>query len=158
MFYNLLPDTNKKRYLTGMTALNIPAPERTGGDWHFFESFYGRGKIKPKIFVAGEGEALNTNPILQDFGIHECSNELREMGIDLPHGKKVYAANHYRAILDMLYECVAVFKSYPSYLTVDDWLDNEEEKRPFLNSLLKFKPHLKAREWKMIQDWLSKQA
>lgn len=154
---SVLPNTNKKHYLTGMTALNIPSPEGTGGDWHFHEAFYGRGEKKPKIFLAGEGEELNTNDILQDLGIHECSNTLRRMGLSIPEGKKVYSANHYRAILDMLYECIKMLKSYPYDLDIGDWLDNEQEKQPFINLLFRLKPYLSDDEWKIIQDWISKQ-
>jgi hypothetical protein len=39
----VLPKTTLTCYLTGMTALNIPAPEGTTGDWHFEESFFSRG-------------------------------------------------------------------------------------------------------------------
>lgn len=152
-----LPDTNKKHYLTGMTALNIPSPDGTSGDWHFHEAFYGRGERKPKIFLAGEGESLNTNDILNDFGIYECSDILRKMGIIIPEGKKIYTANHYRAILDMLYRCVKILKSSPSYLEIGDWLDNEQQQKILLENLPKLKPSLDDKEWKIIQNWLLQQ-
>lgn len=155
--HSLLPDTSRSLYLTGMTALNIPSPNGTGGDWHFNEAFYGRGSIKPKIFLAGEGEALNTNDILHDFGIYECSSILRKAGIPIAKQEKVYAANHYRAVLDMLYRCVRLLKSYPSHLDIDDWLDDEQQKKNLLEYVHLLKPYLETTEWEMIQSWLSQQ-
>src|SRR4051812_23600347 len=101
-----MPVTTPKHYITGMTALNIPDPQSKGGDWHFHEAFYGRGTLPPKIFLAGEGEEWNTNTVLADFGIHECSAVLRRLGLDISQSQRVYAANHLRAILDMLYRCI----------------------------------------------------
>ena len=102
----MIPETSLRHYITGITALNIPLPEEGYGDWHFIEAFYGRGQRTPKIFVAGDKEEWNTHAIFGDFGIYECAEKLKKLGVEIPVGKKVYVAGHYRAVLDMLYRCV----------------------------------------------------
>jgi len=152
---SILPATSKKHYLTGVTALNIPSPDGTSGDWHFHETFYGRGEIKPKFMLAGEGEELNTNFILQDFGIYECSGTLRHLGVAVDN--KVYAANHHRAILDMLYRSVKLLRKSPTHIKIDDWLDTEEQKKLLLNKIKDLEPYMEKDEWQMIQTWLLEQ-
>ena len=56
---NLSPE----RYISGFPALNLPSPEGTSGDWHFWGAFYRKKKDAGTIFLAGEGEALNTSKI-----------------------------------------------------------------------------------------------
>ncbi len=151
-----LPKTTPTRYLTAMTALNIPAPEGTTGDWHFEESFFGRKSILPKFFVAGENDTLNTNTIFGDFGIYECSDILRAKGIVLAQNEKVYAANHNRAILDMLYRALKN-KEYPHHIAIDDWIDIKEQRKQLIDKIKQFKDFLEVDEWMMLMTWLSKQ-
>lgn len=151
-----MPATTLKHYITGMTALNIPDPESTGGDWHFQEAFFGRGNLPPKIFMAGEGEEWNTNKILADFGVHECSAILRRSGLNIPENQQVYAANHLRAILDMLYRCVK-HKNYPYHLEVDEWIDSKHEKVQLINSIKRLQSYLEDDEWQIVQRWLTAQ-
>jgi hypothetical protein len=148
----MLPHTTNKHYITGITALNIPSKEGTG-DWHFQESFYGRGNIKPKISLAGEGESLNTNPILADFGIYECSQVLRECGLHIPEKEKVYAANHYRAVLDMLYRA-ASNQTFPYHLNLEDWFNKSGEVAQLLKEVKHMEKKLPSDERKIIEQWL----
>ena len=141
----VLPKTTPTCYLTGMTALNIPAPEGTTGDWHFEESFWGRGDLRPKIFVAGEGRALNTNSIWETLGIYECSHILRVKGIAIAADEKVYTANHCRAVLDMLYNAIK-HKEYPHHIIIDDWLDIDAERKCFFDSIPLLNEFLKEDE------------
>jgi hypothetical protein len=151
-----IPITTLKHYITGMTALNIPDPESTGGDWHFQEAFYGRGTLPPKIFLAGEGEEWNTNKVLADFGIHECSKVLRRLGLDIPANQLVYAANYLRAIIDMLYRCIKR-KDYPYHLTIDEWLHSHNEKAQLITIIQGLQPYLEIDEWQIVQHWLASQ-
>lgn len=151
-----LPYTTRSHYITGKTALNIPAPENTGGDWHFREAFFGRGERKPRIFIAGEGEDWNTNAIWGNYGIHECSQVLKYYGLPILPEQKVYAANHYRAVLDMLYRCVKR-SDYPDHLCLDDWFDNKEQKEPFIKLVKQLQPYLSIDEWQLVETWLKSQ-
>lgn len=151
-----LPDTTPERYLTGMTALNIPAPDSSGGDWHFFEAFYGRGDRKPKIFVAGLGEDLNTNAIWGSEGIYECSALLRKAGLTIPANRKIFAANHFRAVVDMLYQCVTNDWP-PHHLIINDWFNNENEIKQLMGMVMCLKPYLNTAQWQLVLDWLTTQ-
>lgn len=148
----VLPKTTPSCYLTGMSALNIPAPEGTTGDWHFEESFWGRGNIIPKIFVAGEGRALNTNPIWGTLGIYDCSHILRAKGIAIAADEKVYAANHCRAVLDMLYNAIKS-KEYPYHIIVDDWLDIDSERKRLFEKIPLLNGFLKEDEKIILNSW-----
>jgi hypothetical protein len=150
----ILPKTTTTCYLTGMTALNIPAPEGTTGDWHFEESFFGRNGIKPKFFVAGNNAALNTNPIWGGLGIYECGYLLRAKGIAI--SENVYTANHCRAVLDMLYNAVQ-HKEYPHHIIIDDWLDIDSERKRLLDSLPVLNDFLKEDEKIILTSWLEVQ-
>ncbi len=152
----VLPKTTSTCYLTGMTALNIPAPEGTTGDWHFEESFWGRENIRPKIFVAGEGRDLNTNAIWGALGIYDCSSILRAKGITIATEERVYAANHCRAVLDMLYNALQ-HKEYPYHITVDDWLDVDSELKRFFENIPVLNNFLEDDEKIILNSWVGTQ-
>lgn len=152
----VLPQTTLTCYFTGMTALNIPAPEGTTGDWHFEESFFGRGNIRPKFFVAGEGRALNSNPIWGALGIYDCSYILRAKGIAIAADEKIYTANHSRAVLDMLYNALQ-YKEYPHHITVDDWLDVDSELKRFFENIPRLNDFLKEDERIILNSWVDAQ-
>ena len=152
----VLPKTTLTCYLTGMTALNIPAPEGTTGDWHFEESFFGRNGRAPKIFVAGEGAELNTNFIWGAWGVYDCSSILRAKGFAIAAEEKVYAANHCRAILDLLYTALKNLE-YPHHIAVDDWLDIAAEKKRLYDILPMLNGFLKEDEKIILNSWIEVQ-
>ena len=116
-----LPTTSKENYITGKAALNVPNEDNTFADWHFDETFLsGRGKIR----VAGK-DTPDTSLLLGEYGIRECGEVLRRYGVKLGDGEKVYAANHIRAILDMVLSTLAK-KKIPEHVTVQDMLDTPE--------------------------------
>ncbi|MHB1287668.1 MAG: hypothetical protein ACYCYP_14170 [Leptospirales bacterium] len=148
----LFPKTLPTRYLTGFVALNIPAPEKTGGDWHFW-GIFDSPRFPDNLSLAGEGLEWNTNSVFGDYGIHECSEELRRRGIIIPEGARVYSANHFRAILDMLYHSVAKGQ-IPRYLAIDDWLDTEEQKNEFFRLLDRYFPKFSPSEKELVSSWI----
>lgn len=152
----MIPHTTPDHYLTGMTALNIPSPQGGQGDWHFHESFYGRAGQEPTIFMAGEGEAWNTNPVFAKFGVYECSTTLRKLGLKIAPAEKVYAADHCRAMLDMLYRLVKEHASL-YHLEVDEWIDDPKEKERLVGAIKNLQSSLEQDEWKALQAWLTKQ-
>lgn len=152
----VLPKTTPTQYLTGMTALNIPAPEGTTGDWHFEESFWGRKGREPKFFVAGEGTELNTNSIWGVLGIYDCSSILRAKGLAIAAEEQVYAANHCRAILDLLYRALKNLE-YPHHIAVDDWLDIPAEKKRLFDSLSRLNGLLEEDEKIILNSWIEPQ-
>jgi hypothetical protein len=152
----MLPPTTKEYYLTGMTAMNIPNPEEDTGDWHFQAAFFGWKDRKSKIFVAGIAGAYDTNDILKDFGIQECHEKLRGMGVPIPESQPVYAANHYRAMLDMLLDCVKKGK-YPYHLDIDEWFNTEKQQNFVLSMARNFESHLPKDEWEILDKWIKAQ-
>ncbi len=154
----MLPKTSPQHYLTGMTALNIPCPDEGYGDWHFYEAFFGRGDIQPKVFVAGEDTELNTLPLFGDFGIHECGEILREKGVPLPANEKVFAAGHYRAVLDMLYRCLSQ-EHYPYHIDIDEWFDTSEQRLELIKKIeTLLLPRLDKKKQDILTKWLLHQA
>ena len=84
------PATSRRHYLTGLTALNIPAPEGTG-DWHFAETFEGVFGRPPAPFQIAGVNCLDTTPWLDDAGLYDARSRLEPYGLALPPGP-VYAA------------------------------------------------------------------
>ncbi len=151
----VFPETSPTRYLTGMVALNIPDPENTGGDWHFW-GIFDSPRFPDNLAMAGEGLEWNTNALFGDYGIHECSEELRRRGVIIPEGMPVYSANHYRAILDMLYHSIAKGQ-VPRYLAISDWLDTDEHQKTFFGLLDRFFSKLSPSEKELVSSWIKSQ-
>jgi len=152
---SLMPETSLVRYVTGMVALNIPAPENTGGDWHFC-GIFDSPRFPDNLTLGGEGLDWNTNPVFGNYGIHECSEILRSRGIFISPGIRVYSANHYRAILDMLYRSVSSGR-IPRHLEIEGWLDSDEQKRTFFGLLDQFLPKFSFSEKNLVFAWIKLQ-
>jgi len=130
MGMNHIPSTSPEHYLTGQAALNVPYDDNTFADWHFDEVFLsGRGRFR----VAGQ-DFPDTSQFLGSYGVRECSAVLRRYGVKLDDGEKVYAANHVRAVLDMVVSALSKGK-VPAHVTVDDTLDSPESLRDFHEQL-----------------------
>jgi hypothetical protein len=152
-----IPETSMTRYITGISALNIPAPEDTSGDWHFDPAFFEIDGHKPVIDLAGEGETINTNKLYGSYGIHECRQVLEERGVDVSEHTKIYSANHFRAILDMVYRYVFVWHQYPYAIELEDWLDTEEEKKAILKKAQEMAIVLAPEDKEKLTAWIEKQ-
>lgn len=117
-----LPPTSEENYITGRAALNVPNSDGSFADWHFHEVFLsGRGKIR----IAGKDSEL-TFQFFGNYGIRECSDTLRRFGLALPDTEKVYAANHVRAILDMVIGSISN-KKFPFHVVPSELIDSECE-------------------------------
>ncbi|MBQ7262087.1 MAG: hypothetical protein IJR14_00055 [Synergistaceae bacterium] len=142
-----------RRYISGYYALNLPAPEDTSGDWHFSSVFYRYEEDPGPVTLAGEGERIDTNAIWGDWGIYCCDDSLRRRALKAPSPS--YAANHFRAILDLLYESVRDGKE-PAYLcwASVDYLDTEEEKALLLAKAAEMIPHLDDDGRALLEQWI----
>ncbi len=145
------PVTSRSRYVTGIAALNIPAPENTGGDWHFLNTFKSQA-FPGNIDLAGEGLEWNTNAVFGDYGIHECSDYLHFRGVPIKKGMPVYSANHYRAILDMVHRSISNGR-IPCHIDIDGWLDSEQQKNMFFSLLDRFSGKLSPAEQRLVSSW-----
>lgn len=150
-----IPTTTPQRYITSTAALNIPAPEGTMGDWRFNWLVFNDDTM---LHLGGDGsEFVNTNPIYGNYGIHECSEELKERGVkNVP--EKVYSANHYRATLDLLYKKLQknlLIEPYPIW--VKDWFGREEQCLFLFEKALDMMPFLNAQQQESLSRWLTHQ-
>ena len=161
LYQAIIPDNlSESRYISGIEALNLPAPEGTSGDWHFWNVFFRRKKEHVEVVtVAGEGEKLNTNHIYGNYGVHGCENVLRERGLEF-EGSAPHAANHFRAILDLLYYHIKEKKGkFLCQLSgaSEDYLDTEEEKKILLEKAAMMLPHLLPEEQATLTRWLNQE-
>jgi hypothetical protein len=150
-----IPPTSRQRYLSGIAALNLIAPEGTG-DWHMIEIFFRPHKNRAVTFIAGEGCATNTIPFLGDAGVFDCTSVLNDMRIAYG-GEVAYAANHARAIADLVIGTVLRGQS-PEFVIVDDWMPRDSDKQKVYDLLDRALPQLspehqeKIRQWRQAQD------
>jgi hypothetical protein len=154
----LIPgDLSVNRYISGKAALNLPAPEGTSGDWHFFGYFY-RSKPGVIVYLAGDGEAVNTNHIYGGFGVHDCTISLKMRDLVQEGNGTPYAANHFRAILDMLYDLLTR-DVYPRRIqsATEDFLDTVAEKEYLLEKAVLMFPFLSKPRQDLLGEWLEKE-
>lgn len=159
LYQMVIPDgLSEKRYITGMEALNLPAPEDTSGDWHFLNVWYrDRERDIDVVTLAGEGEEINTNPIYGSYGVYRCDEGLKQRGLEM-EGASAWAASHFRAILDLLYGQIKKGR-YPDWLqeASEDWLDTEEEKKTLLEKAAMMLPHLLPEEQALLIQWINRE-
>ncbi len=137
-------------YIGGMAALNLPSPTGTG-DWHMMETFFRPRENRSRSFISGEGCPTNTNSILGDEGIYDCTAILDDLGI--PHESPVaYAADHARATADLVLAAVLRGCS-PEHVVLDDWMPRDGDKEAVLFLLEEARPHLTAEQQKALQAW-----
>ena len=118
------------KYITGQFALNIHHlndPNEPTGDWHGF--IWNNIKELPcdELTYGGKGLEIDTIDIWGDFGIRNEYDHFLNKRIIL-NTSQIFAANYYRAILDMIYLSI---KKYNDILflncTIYDHLDNDEQ-------------------------------
>jgi hypothetical protein len=143
-----LKQTSPEFYLSGLAALNLPSPTGSG-DWHFQSVFSEHGYTRG--FYAGIGAEVNTNSLFESFGIEECSQTLKNLGIEFD-GEKAYAATHPRAIADLLADSLLRGRQ-TNFIVLDDWL-NECQDLHNLNLLLeKLSNNLTAAQLRLLECW-----
>lgn len=150
---NTIPPTSEKEYLTGRTALNIPYEDGTFADWHFSEVFLsGRGG-----FHRAGKEVPDTSEILGSYGIRECSDVLRRFGVPVEEGKKVYAANHIRAILDLVLRSIQKHK-LPAHIYAPDMLDDTESMQELQKQIYRVKQSIQDTiALSLLETWETQQ-
>ncbi|KXJ54118.1 MAG: hypothetical protein AXW15_08670 [Neptuniibacter sp. Phe_28] len=147
-----IPYTTKRRYLTGLAALNLPSNEGTG-DWHFIETFKGsHGRNPGPFFVAGDNYA-DTYSVFGSEGIEDQTKSLEEAGVI--SNTKLFAANHYRAMADMIFQRLHDGNGIDSYV-VDDWFPEKKNKRKLASMLDKLEPVLRTDQMRDLRAWRSK--
>jgi len=128
-----IPSTTRQRYLGGMAALNFPSPMGTG-DWHRKATFYiDHGDHRPRSFICGTGCETDTNKMLGDVGIYDCTAILNNLRI--PHESEIaYAASHARACADLALTSV-MHGGSPEFVVLDDWMPQDSDKQEIFDLL-----------------------
>jgi hypothetical protein len=95
--------------------------------------------------------------MLGDYGVRECADILRRYGVNLDDGAKVYAANHVRALLDMLIASLRK-KHVPDHVNVEDMLDSPDSMREFHDQLSRLKHGMTDQtSLSLLQQWEARQ-
>ena len=151
-----IPATTPERYITGIYALNVQAPERTSGDWHdVFHWQDGRGRPR-QVTLAGDAE-IDTTPIYGDLGIYEGRDRLVARGLEVPADmEQVYLANHFRAILDLLYRSLTRWGQVLNLTdATTDWLDTRQQGEFVLEQATKLEPHFPPAVQDELRRWIT---
>jgi hypothetical protein len=152
-FKNVIPETTPLRYLSGLAALNIPSENGTG-DWHMVETFMKPKTESARLFVAGVGCADDTTPLLSSEGVFDCSKVLDRFKIPHPKGA-VFAANHARAIADMVIVTVLGGGS-PNFIALDDWMPGVDDKGAVFSMLQLVFEKIEKTDKESIVQWITK--
>ncbi|WP_043562507.1 hypothetical protein [Actinomyces israelii] len=153
-----IPPTTPERYITGIYALNVQAPEGTSGDWH--DVFHWReGVDDPDEVMLGGSAEVDTNHIYGDLGIYNGKDSLLAKGLEIPgQTASVYVANHFRAILDMVYHSLTHYRRvYNLTGATTDWLDTPEQQQYVLEQATRMTPFLPQESQQHLADWVSKE-
>ena len=150
-----LPATSLSRYLTAYTAMNIISDEGTG-DWHT-TSVFDVEKEASSYNLAGV-HVPSSSLWLGSKDLFDAKPVLLEMGFSSPY-HNVWAATHYRAVVDnILYLIERNISDFGSYISLDDWLPEIDEKLRVL-SLLEIMNNKNAFEgdyWSVLNQWIEK--
>lgn len=150
-----IPATTRLRYLGGLAALNLPSPVGTG-DWHMGQTFFRSRATRSRSFISGTSCPTDTNPILGDAGVYDCTAVLDELGI--PHESAIaYAANHARATADLVLAAVLRGAS-PDFVVLDDWMPRDSDKLQVFDLLAKSLGHLTPEQGNKLLEWQHKNA
>jgi hypothetical protein len=148
-----IPATSPYRYLGGMAALNLPSPTGTG-DWHMEQTFFHSRETRSRSFISGVDCATDTTSILGDIGVYDCTDLLDDLRI--PHAEgSVYAANHARAIADLVLSAVLRDES-PDFIRLDDWMPRDSDKQEVFDLLSIAFKQLRHKQQQALLAWQNK--
>lgn len=155
-----IPATSPDRYISGGYALNIPAPEGTCGDWHDVFHFPPDAPQRARQVHLGGSDWVDTNHIYQDLGVYEGRYNVLRKGLELPEGMtEVWVANHFRAILDLIYRSLQRFDDvYGLEAATTDWLDTPEQQTYLLEQAALMLPHLSEAHQGKLVAWIEQEA
>jgi len=142
--------TTPRRYISGITALNIPSAKGTG-DWHQTETFLRPASRNPRLYLAGDGCEWDTSSFFGDRGIFECSTVLKLYGIPCPV-VSVYAATHARAIADMVIVTI-LDGGTPDHIHLDDFMPRDSDKEEVFGVLDLAVDKLGSDEKQKVLEW-----
>lgn len=146
----MIPATTQTTYISGISALNIPSRDGTG-DWHTHAALVMEGKRKLPLLLVGDNQDFSSNDVFGLAGIEDRTDDCDRYGI--PHeSSPVYAANHIRAIADMVIFYLG--KGFDiSALPLEDWLNTKAEKLSLFEML---QCASKLSFFEEVQEWITR--
>ena len=155
-----IPVTSKERYISGLHALNIPAPEGTFGDWHDVFHHPEDAPDRAWKLQLGGSDWVDTNHIYQDLGVYQGLDNILHKGLQVPDDMtEVWVANHFRAILDLIYRSLQRFDDiYGLEAATTDWLDTPEQQTYLLEQATLMLPHLSHEHQEKLAAWIEQEA
>ena len=147
----IIPPTSRQCYISLMVALNIHSPNGTG-DWHSAATF---AKPMPlHLYVCGDNQPYNTNPLLGSAGVINGTQRLKRMGIVSEHTPVFIAdhPDHPRACFDLLYVMVLQQGAIRSVI-LDDWFPCFADKQAVYALIWQAEPHLRSQQQERLALW-----
>ncbi|MDD3465695.1 MAG: hypothetical protein PHE67_00980 [Campylobacterales bacterium] len=147
--------TKNIAYYSGTTAINLYSSKNTG-DWHAVETIkaINSGNSKSPYFLVGNKREVNTIPYLGMHGIINCESILKGMGAD-PKQKYKLAANHYRAVADMVLWSALNNKSL-DFIAINDWMVKKTDRQKVYSLLKTSYKKLGINTARIIKIWIKK--
>lgn len=160
MSANAFPQTTQGQYLGAIAALNIPSGRGTG-EWQMTSMLFGpHPSDKLGEYICGDGNKLNTNPLLGDAGVFDCADKLKELGVILDDGCVVYAANHARAVADLV---LSAAQSGSDGATIArryqlaEWMPKDEDKQEVFELLAQAAHKMLPEHAHAVAQWVELQ-
>jgi hypothetical protein len=117
IWQTLAKKRSAKRYVTGLTALNIPMPDGTTADWHT------HGLAHRDNWTWSGDLLMDTSYLIGMAGVHDATQALRQYSPDTPD--QTLAANYSRAVFDLLHHFSMIGEPVPNIQAkdIDDSVD-----------------------------------
>lgn len=151
--YNVLESSTASFYVSGDAAINLQCPEGTSGDWHAPAVFRDAPMYIP---YAGDGPSalVNTNPWFGSDGLYDCTDQIKHYYPTLAPTAKIYAANHYRALLDKVLAFALNFQRVPAPVPLHDYLDSAWQVEGLMNFIEAHRQALPSNLAAAIDAWI----
>ena len=119
MYWQKIPKTSEKIYISGYEALNIPNENGDIADWH------------PRTYLSSQ----NPNEYIKTYKLDETIGNvgIKNKTINFPYKAEVYIANFVRAIIDIIIFSERDIEIKSLYGCRNDFLTDKEEKELLKN-------------------------
>ena len=162
-----VPETTPKKYISGIIALCLPSPwtDFSPGQSCAPDCLYCLKDHPDPLPTWGEGASFdkNTLHIYGDYGIHDYSKILYNTGFDHNY-KIIYGADHYRAILDLVYsdiitcdpEMIKTINFFTSWIIAES-IYNPEKCSIVLDKIKIMEPFLPEKRKFLLKTWIEQE-
>ena len=106
-------------------------------------------------YISGIHSLNLTNPIYGYYGVANREERLNKLGLKI---KKVYVANHHRAILDLVFDSLTRYNriGYAKGCVRDFFFDSKNAQQLF-NQLIQMVNYLDEDNKEVLNEWLSRE-